>query len=295
VKELSSLAAQGREFPRGMAPQPSSLPPALPPALPRDSAAARPAAGFSAQLTGLRSSDLLRLQNLAGATGVFLVISGENSGFLHFARGQLFHAETRDQRGDAAVLEILAWQAGDFLESDRPLSGSATVSSSLDLLLASAQQDPEGANAFERQPTSATGIRRRSADSTARDLRAAATPGIAAAPAPRRTNRFAEGRGIASALVSPLGDLVDGHGADPEGLAIRVAYVSRLSELIGQAMGSGEARALRVRGADVELSIQRHPDGHLLGNLIALEANAESPSSGAAHAGVPPSSRSRTP
>jgi hypothetical protein len=242
----------------------------------------------------LRSSDLVTLQNLAGASGVFLVVSGERSGLLHFARGQLFHAETRDQRGDAAVLEILAWEGGEFLESDRPLSGSVTVSSTLESLLANAQQDQDGPHAFERQPTSATGIRRRSADS-ARDLRAAATPGIAAAPAPRRTNRFTEGRGIASALVSPVGDLVDGHGADPEGLAIRVAYVSRLSELIGQAMGSGEARALRVRGADTELSIQRHPDGHLLGSLIAPDSNAESPNSGAAQSSVSPSSRSRLP
>jgi hypothetical protein len=234
----------------------------------------------------------LSLQHVAGATGVFLVTSGDRSGLLHFGRGQLFHAETRDQRGDAAVLEMLGWEEGDFSNSDRPLSGSATVSSTLDMLLASALHDPEGANAFDRQSTSATGIRRRPGDS-ARDLRAAATPGIAAAPAPRRTNRFSEGRGIASALVSPLGDLVDGHGPDPEGLAIRVAYVSRLSELIGQAMGSGEARALRVRSADSELSIQRHPDGHLLGNLIATDANAEPSHSAAAPAGAPPSSRSR--
>jgi len=240
-------------------------------------------------------SDLVCLQNLAGASGVFLVICGGRSGLLHFARGQLFHAETREQRGDAAVLEILSWQAGEFLESDQPLSGNATVSSSLDLLLTCAQQDPDGLNSFEPQPSSTTGVRRRSVDSTARDLRAAATPGIAAAPAPRRTNRFSEGRGIASVLVSPVGDLVDGHGADPEGLAIRVAYVSRLSELIGQAMGSGQARALRVRGADEELSIQRHPDGHLLGTLSAPDTNLESPNSAATHAGVPPSSRSRLP
>jgi hypothetical protein len=293
VKELNSLAAQGRESVRG-AQQPSSLPPALPPRLPRTVSAALPRAGFSAQLTGLRVSDLVCLQNLAGASGVFLVISGDRSGLLHFARGQLFHAETREQRGDAAVLEILGWEAGEFLDSDQPLSGNASVSNSLDMLLTCAQQNPDGANSFERHPTSATGIRRRPLDST-RDLRAAATPGIAAAPAPRRTNRFTEGRGIASALVSPGGDLVDGHGADPEGLAIRVAFVSRLSELIGQAMGSGEARALRVRGADGELSIQRHPDGHLLGTLSAPETNTESPNSGATRAAVPPSSRSRLP
>src|SRR4029079_12189266 len=80
----------------------------------------------------------------------------------------------------------------------------------------------------------------------ARDLRAAATPGIAAAPAPRRSAKLPEGRAIASALVSRLGDLVEGQGPGAEALATRVAYLARLSEVIGQAMGSGETRALRA-------------------------------------------------
>ena len=100
-----------------------------------------------------------------------------------------------------------------------------------------------------------------------RDLRAAATPGVAAGPAPRRSNRAPEGRLLGSALVSPLGDLIEGQGSDAESLATRVAYMTRLSELIGQALGSGETRSVRARYADSELSLQPNPDGNVLGLL----------------------------
>jgi hypothetical protein len=131
----------------------------------------------------------------------------------------------------------------------------------------------------------ATGVRRRTearerspelterSPSSARDLRAAATPGIAAAPAPRRSSKLPEGRALASALVSPLGDLVDGRGDSADALATRVAYVARLSEVIGQSMGSGEMRAMRVRYADSELAIHPRADGHIYGCWIAPEAH----------------------
>jgi hypothetical protein len=52
-----------------------------------------------------------------------------------------------------------------------------------------------------------------------------------------------------------------------------VAYATRLSELIGQAMGSGETRALSVRYADSELAIHSRSDGHIHACLVASEAH----------------------
>lgn len=246
-------------------------------------ASLRPAPGFTAHLTGMSLTDLVRLQAVTDASGVFLVVSGERSGMLHFAQGQLFHAETRDLRGDAAALEILAWAEGEFIRSERPLAGTATVVSPLDTLLTQAL-GITGLSSSSRA-MAATGVRRRgesrevAADlgervpSSARDLRAAATPGVAAAPAPRRSSKLPEGRALASALVSPLGDLVEGRGDGADALATRVAYVTRLSEVIGQSMGSGETRALRVRYADSELAIHPRSDGHVYGCLVAPEAH----------------------
>jgi len=244
----------------------------------------QPPPGFTAHLTGMSLTDLVRLQNQTEASGVFLVVSGDRSGILHFSSGQLFHAETRELQGDAAALEILAWAEGEFIRSERAPASSASVGSTLDALLSTAL-GVTGRSTASRSLTT-TGVRRRresgtmgagagveSAPSSTRDLRAAATPGTAAAPAPRRSSRLPEGRAIASALVSPLGDLVEGQGAGADALATRVAYVARLSDVIGQAMGSGETRALRARYADSELAIQPQAGGHIFGCLIAPEAH----------------------
>lgn len=253
----------------------------------RAHASPRPLPGFTAHLTGMSLADLVRLQSLTQASGVFLVVSGERSGVLHFSSGQLFHAETREQRGDAAALEILAWDEGEFIRSERQLAGNATVVATVDTLLSTALGLTGMSNTS--RSLAATGIRRRGeaaaldaapadarleyTSSSTRDLRAAATPGTAAAPAPRRSSKLPEGRTLASALVSPLGDLVEGHGAGADALATRVAYVARLSDIIGQAMGSGETRALRARYADAELAIQPQAGGHILGCLIAPDSH----------------------
>ncbi len=265
-------------------------------------APARATPGFTAHLTGMSLTDLVRLQSSIEASGVFLVVSGERSGMLHFSAGRLFHAETHERRGDAAALEILSWTGGEFIRSERPLSSVTSVQAPLDSLL----RDALGLTSTINGPRSAstsTGVRRRSGTdgwsalvpatasavalgaaagtpminalggAVPRDLRAAATPGVAAGPAPRRGTRAPEGRTLVSALVSPLGDLVEGQGSQAESLATRVAYSSRLIELIGQAMGSGEARSLRARYADTELSLQPRADGNILGCLIVPDAH----------------------
>lgn len=274
-------------------------------------ASSRPAPGFTAHLSGMSLTDLVRLQSSTEASGVFLVVSGERSGMLHFSGGRLFHAETRERRGDAAALEILAWTGGEFIRSERALSSVASVDTALDSLISAAL----GLTATVSGPRSAstsTGIRRRAysgaaewtssdsrrdgalgvradaaADSrgesapisralegtVARELRAAATPGVAAGPAPRRSSRAPEGRPLVSALVSPLGDLVEGQGQGADALATRIAYLARMSELIGQALGSGETRSLRARYADSELSLQPHPDGNVGGCLFVPDAH----------------------
>ena len=246
-------------------------------------ASLRPPPGFTAHLTGMSLTDLVRLQVMSDASGVFLVVSGERSGMLHFTQGRLFHAETGDLRGDAAALEILAWAEGEFIRSERPLAGTATVATALDTLLAQAL-GITGLSSTSRS-MAATGVRRRAeardiaaelgdrGPASTRDLRAAATPGVAAAPAPRRSSKLPEGRALASALVSPLGDLIEARGDEAEALAKRVAYVTRLSEVIGQVMGAGETRALRARYADSELAIHPRSDGHIYSCLVAPEAH----------------------
>ncbi len=273
--------------------------------------------GFRAHLQGVSLHDLVMLQNLVRASGVFVILSGEHSGSLHFSRGQLVHAETGDLSGDAAALEILSWHEGEFLNSERAPAERPNVSASLDNLLLRLEQRAEDSRYSEPPATSATGIRRRmdgpgaiitgvpgsappfdGAPESTRNLAAAATPGIAA-QAPRFATRAGEARGVTNVLVTPRGQLMDGNGVDTEALASRVAYVTRLAELIGQAMGSGETRSVKVRAATAEMCIRRHPDGHISGSLgppeVGLDSSPPSTPASTATSALPAPKFSRSP
>lgn len=276
---------------------------------PESSAASRPRGGFRAHLQGVGLHDLVMLQNLVRASGAFVVLSSDRTGTLCFARGQLVHAEARDVVGDAAALEILSWRDGEFINADRTTPEKHTVNASLESLLLRLAKDAEEVRPLEQPITTATGVRRRM-DGTevfrtthrglgvpaappgaslpppsSRGLAAAATPGTAA-PVPKAALRAAEPRpGVTSVLVSPLGTLIEGNGSDTETLGARVAYMAKLTELVGQAMGAGESRTIKVRYTGTDLTARRHADGHVTASQGPTDAVAEAapPSSSARH------------
>jgi hypothetical protein len=259
---------------------------------PDSSTTSRSQGGFRAHLQGIGLQDLLTLQNLVKASGVFVVLSGDRTGTLHFARGQLVHAETADLIGDAAAIEILGWREGEFINSERTSSERSTVTSTVDGLLSKLNK-VEDERPSEPPLTSATGVRRRMEGpgpasfrtthqglgapnlAPARGLAAAATPGTAAG-APKAPTRAGEARpGVTNVLVNPHGALVDGNGADPDTLGSKVAYMARLTELISQAMGSGDPRSVRVRNTGSELTLRRHADGHVSASLGPADPASE--------------------
>lgn len=277
---------------------------------PESSAAQRPRGGFRAHLQGVGLHDLVMLQNLVRASGSFVVLSSDRTGTLCFARGQLVHAEVREMVGDAAALEILSWRDGEFINADRAMPDKHTVNASLESLLLRLAKDADEVRPLEQPITTATGVRRRmdgtevfrtthrglgipatppaanvAAPST-RGLAAAATPGTAA-PVPKVALRAAEPRpGVTSVLVSPLGTLLEGNGSDTETLGAKVAYMAKLTEFVGQAMGAGESRAIKVRYTGIDFVARRHADGHVSASQGPTDALVE-PS--------PPSSSSRHP
>jgi uncharacterized protein DUF4388 len=273
---------------------------------PESSTTGRSQGGFRAHLQGIGLHDLVTLQNLVKASGVFVVLSGDRTGTLHFARGQLVHAETADLIGDAAALELLSWREGEFINSERTTPERSTVMGTLDSLLSKLSKDDE-VRTSEPPLTSATGVRRRvdgagpspasfrtthqglgnPSPAPARGLAAAATPGMAAG-APKAPTRAGEARpGVTNVLVSPHGAVLDGNGIDPDTLGSKVAYMSRLTELISQAMGSGDPRSVRVRNTSSELTMRRHADGHVSASL----GPADPASEGAPPSSSPPSVR----
>jgi Domain of unknown function (DUF4388) len=282
-----------------------------PNAAPESSTPSRAAAGFRAHLQGVGLHDLLMLQHLMRASGVYVVLSGERSGALHFSGGVLFHAETSDPAGgvwvgNRAASEILSWPDGEFVTSSQRPADRASVSLPIEELMG-----PAAVGAVEPAQSTATGIRRRStlsgvhppgvhspgvrsrsaeatadpagveapaaASSTlAQALAAVATPGTALAT-PRAMARPGELLGEIQVLVGPRGELLDGRGIGAEALASRVAYVTRLAELIGQAMGSGDAYGLKVRGPSGELNVRRHADGHISGSFGSADSVETTP------------------
>lgn len=282
---------------------------------PDSSAHGRAQAGFRAHLQGIGLHDLVMLQNLVRASGVFVVLSGDRTGSLHFARGQLLHAETGELTGDAAALEILSWREGEFINSDRTLPEKTTVVASLDALLLRLAREVDELRPSEPPLSMATGVRRRmdgppsfrtthqglgvpgvvppaqqpaqpalqtagsmpAPSSLQRSLAAAATPGVAAV-APKTPTRANEPRGgVTNVLVAPHGALIDGNGTDAEHLAAKVAYMARLTELVGQAMGAGEPRSIRVRLPGSELVVRRYTDGHVSASLGPVDPSADAP------------------
>jgi hypothetical protein len=263
------------------------------PKTPPESFAPSRTPGFRAHLQGVSLHDLVMLQHLTRASGVYLVLAGQRSGALHFVQGTLVHAEISEGAasavGNRAAVEILSWPGGEFVTSTQRIAERASVSLSLDELLGPPE---DGAGP---RPT-ATGIRRRlsvpAGESAGEPQRAlegaepkravtlatAATPGTALTT-PRLMART-ELCGEVQVLVSARGEIVDSRGPGAESLAARVAYVARLAELIGQAMGSGEVHGLRVRGSAGELSVRRRADGHIaaaFGVVDAIEATPSTP------------------
>jgi hypothetical protein len=270
-----------------------------------DSATVRPQGGFRAHLQGVGLHDLVMLQNLVRASGVFVVLSGDRTGALHFSRGQLLHAETGELVGDAAALEILAWREGEFINSERAIPELTSVASSLDSLLLRLAKEVDDVRPSEPPLSSATGVRRRMEGPSSfrtthqglgmpnppatRQLAAAATPGTAAG-AHKLPARAGEARmGVTNVLLGPQGNLEDGNGIDPETLGARVAYMSRLTDLIGQAMGSGDTRSVRVRNPSSELILRRYADGHVSASLGPADPSSDAPP---ASSPLPPPSRS---
>jgi len=262
---------------------------------PDSSAAGRAQPGFRAHLQGIGLHDLVMLQNLVRASGVFVVLSGERTGSLHFARGQLLHAETGELVGDAAALEVLSWREGEFINSERTVPERTTVVASLDALLLRLAKDVEEIRQSEPPLTTATGVRRRMEGPTgfrtthqglgmpsqpppmAPGLAAAATPGVAAV-APKTPTRAGEPRGgVTNVLVAPHGALIDGNGSDAETLAAKVGYMARLTDLVGQAMGAGEVRTVRVRTPVSDLTVRCYSDGHVAASLGPVDPSADAP------------------
>lgn len=72
---------------------------------------------------------------------------------------------------------------------------------------------------------------------------------------------------MADVLLSASGEVIRGRGAATEEFAARVAYATRLAELIGRAIRSGTPKGLELRGKSTQTVVQWQADGTLSASL----------------------------
>jgi hypothetical protein len=113
-----------------------------------------PRNGFHAFLRHANLHNLLQIESMSRTTGVFLIVSGGSRGYLHLIDGELVHAETGRQIGEAAAAEILAWENGEFKSCSRTLAPVRTVHSSLQNLLLRLAQASDEAQAAQHHQSS---------------------------------------------------------------------------------------------------------------------------------------------
>jgi hypothetical protein len=177
-------------------------------------------------------------------------------------QGELIHAEAQGLSGEQAALEILSWHEGEFRNCERLLAHVPTVHASLQALLLRLAKESDERH-METSSLASTGTRRRD---TGRLVSERPVPA-----ASRATRLSADGLSRAEVLLNDRGELLDGRGHGYDEVASEVAYAARLAEIIGQALGAGELRALGVHGKSNELLIRRLPNANILGIVRAAK------------------------
>jgi hypothetical protein len=197
------------------------------------------AVGFRAKLAGVGLWDLVQMECLAGSRAAVLVTGEGGIGYLYFANGNIVHAVTAENVGDAAALEILSWTNGSFQPCDRPWPEMATITTSHEALILQVAKRRDESSNLVAFPGRATGefeeVEMLEFEEGAGEMRTPNEREVTPAQAAARPD--APGGDFAVMLrLSPSGEIIKNNGGSEE-LAETVAYVRRLTELAGELLG----------------------------------------------------------
>lgn len=217
----------------------------VPAAAHEDVVAPVPSSGFRGYLKDANLHDLLQVESLGRASGVFSVRSRGRVGHLHLSDGALVHAECGDLSGEPAALEILAWKEGEFRNVRSGCTEHRTIETSIQaLLLRLAKSSDEAARSGLPPPL-------------------VPLPASSPPPMPEPPSNDSE----TEVELSATGEVTSGQGPGVEVLSGRVAYAARLVELIGRALRSGKPVRAELVGEATCTSIEWSPDRSLSGRL----------------------------
>jgi predicted regulator of Ras-like GTPase activity (Roadblock/LC7/MglB family) len=234
--------------------------------------------GFSANLKGASLSDLVQMECFGNSTLAVRVVSGDDEGYLYFHAGQIVHAMSSSAVGEAAALEILAWNRGSFEPCSAGWPSEFTIAKPWQALLMAAATAHDEARRkvvdFPRERTQGA-IMSQKPPKPFPNFSQPPTNRSPGAPPPVSTPPQMEAtpstRGIERAVrLEANGRVISARG-DADELAAMTAYALRVSALVGDELGMGELRAIetvtngtrRVFYADVD------------GKLVGVEARAD--------------------
>jgi hypothetical protein len=222
--------------------------------------------GFRAQLSGAALADLVQLECSARSTRAVRVTSNQGIGYLYFRDGEIVHAVTGDESGEAAALEILDWHEGSFEPCQLRVPDENTIfASHQGLLLRAAQRHDETRNRLVGLPKPRTLPRPQLHEVTAAHMPSTKPP------PPPSTAPPVDSVSRHLVRLDRNGNVISAQGQS-ESLAAIAAYAARIGDLIGDAMGLGA-----LLGVEAELSSE-HVFVHAekSGNLVGLRTSQES-------------------
>jgi hypothetical protein len=161
---------------------------------------------------------------------VVRVASAGNVGYLYFADGQIFHAQTQHAIGEPAALDILQWSDGSFEPCERPWPPAPSIRASHEALLLQVAQLRD-----ERRGSNLVTFPGRDEGKDLEDERSRAMTVTATTDL---TGEFP-----VALRLSGNGAVVKNKGAS-EDMAGAVAYAARLVELVGELLGAGRFVAM---------------------------------------------------
>lgn len=231
--------------------------------------------GFQAKIRGATLADLIQMVCLSGSKAVVRVTSGNKSGHLFFRGGSLVHAVTSSSAGEAAAMEMLAWNWGTFEPADREWARDTITSSWQGLLMRAAQIRDE------REAGSVVSLH-----AEVRERRVPSRPDLA--PPEQSLEESIEFEATPLEVVghtlraedfqlyvrmSPDGKVVTSHGST-QALAGVIAYALRLAQLVGEQLGLERFHAMECTFSKGQYFVVLEEGG----GIVVLEPRASADS-----------------
>jgi hypothetical protein len=206
--------------------------------------------GFAARLQDASLWDLIQFECMRRSRRIVRVSSRGLLGFVFFRDGDVVHATTGRQTGEAALGEMLNWQDGVFETWTGSWPDRETISIPWQRMLLEVAQAQDEARAPKVLSFPGAG----------RETKPAATLGPRAVPAPPPPTP------VESVVLSPEGKLV--RGSSSSDLPEAAAYAIELADLLGEFLGLDGLRAMEIDFDTAHYLVGRTSDG----NVVAARA-----------------------